>query len=747
MFDLNEIVNFEEINQLIDNNFLTLDNNQIGGNVVYNLVRTNTKTNKNFDIRQTSFHYKINNNIAQKSLFEAEQNFKNFINDFTSAHIDPLDNNSKIKIYISHPTFDLPINTNYIQKSQFVPDIIQKLFFNVVQSRKRANKLQFTDADQMELILTVANTINGAGRKRKVPIEEIICTNFVSFKKVKTLREHCRSMPCVIPCDDDNYCLVRSILLGKLFHENHEEFKKRSIPHDILFTKQVKTFATKLNLPDQPYGLDLGHAAKIENDVGYQIIIYQDGIKSNPPVYWNRDKQDLKKIYILYNSVEHHFSLIKHIRAFFGNNYFCEQCMKIYYKVNSHKCPATCQSCYRMNCEHERQDKCACKATIKNDKCMFYHNQVCKIARKCPTCTNIISINRKHICLNQKFCSNCNEAVPMNHMCFIKKLDQESKVRFKGLGFFDFEAYELEDGTHCVNLAMAKRVCKNCYDNKSCRLCNHKYKFDNIADFVAWLKADSNKDFIWYAHNAKGYDTQFILNELYNNTLPTDSKINVITNGSKIMELRYGNFIIRDSACFIPMPLSQFPKAFNIHELKKGYFPHKFNQPKNWEYIGPYPDACFYQPEFMTAEKKLDFESFYNAVTSRGHVFNFKQEFEDYCWSDVVLLAEGCMRFSRLSRDSSKMNAADRGFDPLVNCLTLASACNALYRRNFMPKDTIATLPACGYNPKANLSKACELWLKYFSESNNIESKFFLFWILSHFIIFCFYSKACKKRR
>ena len=81
MFDLNEIVNFEEINQLIDNNFLTLDNNQIGGNVVYNLVRTNTKTNKNFDIRQTSFHYKINNNIAQKSLFEAEQNFKNFLND------------------------------------------------------------------------------------------------------------------------------------------------------------------------------------------------------------------------------------------------------------------------------------------------------------------------------------------------------------------------------------------------------------------------------------------------------------------------------------------------------------------------------------------------------------------------------------------------------------------------------------------------------------------------------------------
>jgi hypothetical protein len=95
---------------------------------------------------------------------------------------------------------------------------------------------------------------------------------------------------------------------------------------------------------------------------------------------------------------------------------------------------------------------------------------------------------------------------------------------------------------------------------------------------------------------------QFIPHELYNNTLPTDSNINVITIGSKIMKLRYGNFIIQDSACFIPMPLSQFPKTFNIHELKKGYFPHKFNQPQNLEYIGPYPDACFYQPEFMTTK-------------------------------------------------------------------------------------------------------------------------------------------------
>jgi hypothetical protein len=212
----------------------------------------------------------------------------------------------------------------------------------------------------------------------------------------------------------------------------------------------------------------------------------------------------------------------------------------------------------------------------------------------------------------------------------------------------------------------------------------------------------------------------------YRNAVPTDPYIKIIRNGSKIMELRYKTFVIRDSSLFIPMALSQFSKAFNCNELKKGYFPHKFNLPANWNYIGPYPEASMYQPEFMTREKKLDFEKFYRHAKNHENEkpFNFKKDFEEYCWSDVLLLCDGCLQYSRLSRENSKLNDADKGYDPLVNCITLASACNNLYRRNYMPKDTIATLPPCGYNPKANLSRACELWLKYYSERHNIRSNY-----------------------
>jgi hypothetical protein len=730
MFDLNQIIDDKELEALLQN--------QRGG---FNLVRTNTKTNRKFNLEQTTYQYRIDNNEEQRSLFDAERNFRNFIAEFSTNHIDRLNNNCKIKLLITHPTFDVPINTNYLLKSQYVPEIISKLFYNVVQSRKKTNKLQLTDADEMNIILTVATTVNGTGKKR-TPLEEILCTNYVSYKKVKSMREHCKETPCIVSCEEDNFCLLRSILLGKLFLNNLQEFRLRSRPGDASFTRHVTRFAEQNELPDHPYGLDLGHVELIESLVDHQIIVYQDSERT--PLYWNKSLQEKPKIYILYNSQEHHFSLIKHIKAYFSM-YFCELCMKPYKNLGTHKCPATCPSCYRPHCPKEREDqKCKCGATIFNDKCQAYHNLKCLIVRKCETCTGLK--NAKHVCLKQKFCANCDKVVEINHMCFIKS--EVKPVKFRGFIFFDFEAYEDPlTQMHVVNLAMAKRVCLQCYKTDlACRLCLNKYIFYNIHDFVSWIRAHENREFICYAHNAKGYDAQFILQEIYKTTCVADPKINVIVNGSKIMEIRYAGIIIRDSANFIPMPLSQFPKAFNLSELKKGYFPHKFNKPENKNYVGPYPDAKYYQPEFMTREKKQDFEQFYRVQINRKNVFDFKKEFEDYCWSDVMLLTEGCMRYSRLSRESSKLNEADEGFDPLVHCMTLASACNTLYRRNYMPKNKIAVLPACGFNPKSNMSRASELWLKYYSERNNLTSKIFKNYYCSIFYFLLIKSSTREKR-
>ncbi len=561
MFDLN----------LIWNNM----GGQYGGaDDAYRLDRTTVKENKFFNVKKTTYTYSLNNNVVRASLFDAEQNFNNFIANFSSEHISPLADDVKIQILIDHTSFDVPINTNFIQKSQFTPQILTALFHNVVQSRKKLNRMQISDSDSMKIILSVAQVMHGAGRVCKrtaAEIDEMILVNQkVTYKKAKILREYCQSTPCIQSIEDDNYCLVRACLLGRIFHQCLSDYKRFSSPGYEPFTSQVLAFAKQLNLPDHPYGLEYTHVEKIEAYIKYQLVIFEN--TSKVPCYWNKNMNEYKKIYILYNSNEHHFSHIKFIRAYFGS-YFCESCMVPYLRVNSHKCPATCQACFRMNCTVETTSKCKCNIMVNSDSCARYHELVCNVLRKCHTCSTTMSARRKHVCINQKYCSNCDAVVELEHMCFIKKVPEKSNVKFKGLGFFDFEAYENENGIHQVNLAMAKRVCLTCYEGKSsciCRPCSEKYKFDNIQDFVAFLKAPANAHFIWYAHNAKGYDSQFILNELHTQHKIKDPKIKVITNGTKILEIRYKSITIRDSACFIPMPLAQFSKAFNITELKKG---------------------------------------------------------------------------------------------------------------------------------------------------------------------------------
>lgn len=93
--------------------------------------------------------------------------------------------------------------------------------------------------------------------------------------------------------------------------------------------------------------------------------------------------------------------------------------------------------------------------------------------------------------------------------------------------------------------------------------------------------------YTFVAHNAKAYDNHFIYNYCLENCL--DPK--VILAGTKIMQLSVEKAKVRfiDSYNFIAQPLKQFPKTFDLKDLKQGYFPHKFNLPENWNYVGKLP--------------------------------------------------------------------------------------------------------------------------------------------------------------
>jgi len=66
--------------------------------------------------------------------------------------------------------------------------------------------------------------------------------------------------------------------------------------------------------------------------------------------------------------------------------------------------------------------------------------------------------------------------------------------------------------------------------------------------------------------------------------------------GTKIISLTIEKIGMRiiDSYNFIQAPLKEFPKAFGLTELRKGYFPFKFDSSENKGFIGPIPDKKYY---------------------------------------------------------------------------------------------------------------------------------------------------------
>ena len=100
--------------------------------------------------------------------------------------------------------------------------------------------------------------------------------------------------------------------------------------------------------------------------------------------------------------------------------------------------------------------------------------------------------------------------------------------------------------------------------------------------------------------------------------------------------LEFNGVKVIDSLNFLPLGLAALPKAFGQQELKKGYFPHKFNTAANEDYEGPIPDAWYYDPGNMKPAKRNAFYAWY--FKQGGRTFNMKQERKDYCISDVDIL-------------------------------------------------------------------------------------------------------------
>ena len=91
----------------------------------------------------------------------------------------------------------------------------------------------------------------------------------------------------------------------------------------------------------------------------------------------------------------------------------------------------------------------------------------------------------------------------------------------------------------------------------------------------------------------------------------------------------------------------------------------------------------------------------------RNVEYNLRQGMEEYCISDVKLLKTGCQKF----REEFSQEVQ---FDPMEQCIMIASACNLYWGRHHLSADCIAVEPAGGWHgARNNQSLKALKWLKW----------------------------------
>ena len=241
------------------------------------------------------------------------------------------------------------------------------------------------------------------------------------------------------------------------------------------------------------------------------------------------------------------------------------------------------------------------------------------------------------------YCSESYERGSSNHKCFLSKRDfvfgnarkRSKTINVHNVFYFDIESrlevkYECkfqcmdkkgEMVTLCRSVIVnnAKKVdwlrgelreeesacmvvnkCKSHVPTLVCvvnaigtlkkHFCEKELRYgDPIRHFLLWCAEDVVKktnsfrgernDYVFVAHNASGYDTQFIYQAAYN--MFGSNNVSVLRHMNRMIELmiqiatgsRLSTMVFKDSYKFINLPLRAMPKSFGFHnELQKGFF-------------------------------------------------------------------------------------------------------------------------------------------------------------------------------
>ena len=434
-----------------------------------------------------------------------------------------------------------------------------------------------------------------------------------------------------------------------------------------------------------------------------------------------------------------HFDGLTSFPAFLNRSYYCIDCQRGFNTNDkeNHICEGRrCSACSRFQCEDYKRgtrptDYCSlCCSKFFGPHCKRHHviTKQCQTVKTCIKCQARYSVvrNQRHKCGIAK-CPVCHEWVSIQeHKCYIQPVKEKEEVEEteqteEGGGcmvapppplfvYADYEAMQDHEGVFVPNLlcySSSEEEDIHVLHGEDCTL-QFLHELDELADVQ-----DREREIIIVFHNFKGFDSVFIVNELYQQQREVTEQLTV---GAKVLSFKSGPLKFIDSLSFLPMPLASFTETFNLSELKKGFFPHLFNLPHHQNYEGRIPDLEFYDPDSMMPEKKQELLHWHADQVQRNVTFNLKNEMIAYCRSDVALLKAGCMKFQQEFQSQAT-------FNPMETCITIASACNRYWRMKHLEPETIAVEPLRGWRgARVNQSLKALQWL-YLKEKEIVKQE------------------------
>jgi hypothetical protein len=330
-------------------------------------------------------------------------------------------------------------------------------------------------------------------------------------------------------------------------------------------------------------------------------------------------------------------------------NSFCPICQRIRTSNNCTKqeCAAHFVQCLEKN-----------EGMIENvDRIHLRHVQVDNYTP--PMCR----YNRKKDCY---VCTVCRQDIvgplqnQMDHVCEVQcatlKIGES-----KHIYVYDFESAQIPHETElCVVHEVNLVCCRRAYSEDG----EDRTMFHSIDDFMKYVLSFTEEKRIYIAHNGGRYDVQFVMRYLERNLIPHDF---VPTPSSMHAYLSvtvpFGankSAIFLDFRNFMPSSLKSIAISFGLSN-QKGDFPHKFNNGSNTFYEGCIPSITHADDYWCLETKRTEEEvdEFFEFYKEQQEIYctcldmcccskkkwNFQEQIQKYCWLDVDVLAEACMRY------------------------------------------------------------------------------------------------------